>query len=126
MSRFGFIAAALLACTTGCSHEHSLEYTLSSDPPRSVLLGDDLIEIPAGVAVAARIVAIEDDARRPDRVRMIPRRVGIIGIEEIADGDHEFALWGMAPGRSDVDVFFDGERVLQLEALVTEPRIDAP
>lgn len=126
MSRFAMLAASLLACATGCSSEYSLEYTLASDPPRSVLLADDVIEIPAGVAVAARIIAIEDDARRADRVRLIPRRVGIIGIEEIADGDREFALWGMEPGRSEVDVFFDGERVLELEAIITDPRIEAP
>lgn len=126
MSRWAVFAAGLLAFATGCSTEHSLEYTLVSDPPQSVLLADDLIEIPAGVAVAARIVAIEDDARRPDRVRMIPQRVGIIGVEEIVDGDREFALWGMEPGRTEVDVFFDGEKVLELEAVVTDPRIGAP
>lgn len=126
MSRLALFAAGLLAFATGCSSEHSLEFTLVSDPPRSVLLADDLVEIPAGVAVAARVIAIEDDTRRTDRVRMVPRRVGIIGIEEIADGDREFALWGMEPGRSDVDVFFDGEKVMVLEAVVTEPRIDAP
>ncbi len=126
MSRWAVLAAGLLAFATGCSTEHSLECTLVSDPPQSVLLADDLIEIPAGVAVAARIVAIEDDARRPDRVRLIPQRVGIIGVEEIVDGDREFTLWGMEPGRTEVDVFFDGEKVLELEAVVTDPRIGAP
>jgi len=124
VSRLAWIAV-VVGLATGCTSDHSLEYTLLSDPPESVLLSDDVIEIPAGVAVAARVVPIEDDERGSQRVRFAPQRVGIIGIENVADEDRAFVLWGMEPGQSDVDVSFDGERVLRIQAVVTEPRIGA-
>ena len=104
---------------TGCSNEYWVDFQIITEAPPSVQVDDSRIEIPAGRAVGVRAVPIEDGERQEVTLDMRPARPGIVGIEESLE-DGVWVIYGAAPGATSVDLYFGGELVGEMPAVVTE------
>jgi hypothetical protein len=103
----------------GCSSERRVDFRILTNAPPEILVTGDLIEIPAGMAVGVRAVAVIDDERRPDRVELFPQRNNIVGIEPSL-GDRTWVIWGINPGSTAVEIFIAGEYIGDLTAMAVE------
>ncbi|MEM1030899.1 MAG: hypothetical protein AAF928_02605 [Myxococcota bacterium] len=116
----------LCAILPGCSTEYGLEYRLLTDPPQSVRLAEDGIEIPEGIVVAARVVGLENGDRVNDDLDFFRARTGVLGVAPVEGEGREFVFWGIEAGQTELAVTFDGTRVLEIPVDVTPARFDAP
>jgi hypothetical protein len=117
------LGAALF--TSGCASDYWVALTTISDAPPSVQVNRSRIEIPAGLAVGVRAEAMEDDERTGQQVDFVPVRAGIIGIEQALEND-EWVIYGVSPGNTDVEVWFDDELVAEMPAVITEQHPPKP
>jgi hypothetical protein len=112
--------AALAATLMGCASDYDIQVRYRSDAPPEVQMDSQRLLIPKGIGVGVEIIPIEDDERIDAEVDMVPLRAGIIGIDLTLD-DEVLFIYGVDEGSTEVDVYFDDERVLTLSAQVSQP-----
>ncbi len=117
----GVMGAAL--ALAGCSTDYRVDFQIVSDAPPEVLVTSDLIEVPAGMAVGVRAVAVIDGERRKDRVELFPQRSNIIGIEPSIQ-DRIWVIWAKNPGSTAVEIFIEGEYVGDITAVGLAPELE--
>ncbi len=124
MRRFAraFAAFSLLGAALGCQPDFGvLEFDPISTPPTSIQLRSFLIEIPAGVAVVveAKPISRNDVVYGSDtRVDLISQDRDVLVVQRRSDR-RQFALVGVAPGETCVEVFIDGRSEDCIDAVVT-------
>ncbi len=120
MSRPRTLAALLcLMAATGCSSEYWVNFASISDAPASVTVSRDLIEIPAGLAVGVMATPVEDGKAQDVPLDLVTVRNGIVGIERSLE-DEQWVIYGIAPGSTAVEIYFEDELVAEMPAVVTE------
>ena len=117
-------AAAFVAFNAGCSSDQWVEFEHISSAPPSVLINQDRIEIPAGLAVGVRATAIEDGDPVETELDLVPVHAGVIAIERALE-DGEWVIWGISPGATSVELHFGRDVVGEMSAVVTEQHATA-
>jgi hypothetical protein len=111
------LAAAALGALAGCGSEHWVEWRVKSlESPSGIILSEDRIEIPVGVAVWAEAIAIEDDEKVTVKLDFVPASP-IVGIEPHVD-DGTWILYGVQEGVTKVDIYFGEEQVDEVDAFI--------
>lgn len=114
----------LLAGATGCSSDYWVDFAYVSDAAPSVLVDSDRIEIPAGLAVGVTATPVEDGERQGIDLDMVPVRSGIIGIDQALE-ERQWVIYGVSPGTTSIELWFAGELVGEMPAVVTEQHTPA-
>ena len=117
------LSLGVALAATGCSSDYRVDFQILTNAPPDVLVTSDLIEVPAGMAVGVRAVAVIDGERRKDRVELFAQRSNIIGIEPSIE-ERTWVIWAKNPGSTAVEVFIDGDYVGDITAVGLEPAID--
>lgn len=115
-------ALALLALA-GCHAMYAgLEIRLYTSTTEPVVVTDQQIELPAGLAVAIEVLPLSGNRREYDDDALVLRseREDIL-LAEPADRQGWFVLVGVAPGETCVAVELDGEREDCIPARVVAP-----
>ena len=107
----------------GCSSERRVDFQILTDAPPEVLVTDDLIEIPAGMAIGVRAVAVIDGERREELAEFFPERSNIVGFEPSLE-ERTWVIWGKNPGSSSVEIYLDGDYAYDLTAVTLEPALE--
>lgn len=118
------LALALVASSAGCSSEYWVDFTYVSDAAPSVLVDSDRIEIPAGLAVGVTATPVEDGERTGLALDMVPVRPGIIGIDQALE-ERQWVIYGISAGATSIELWFAGELVGEMPAVVTEQHAPA-
>ena len=71
------------------------------------------------MAVGVEILPIEDDEIEDYDVEMVPIRGGVLGVDRGLEEEH-LIFYGVNAGATGVDVYFDEELVLEVQAIVNE------
>ena len=118
-ARNGMLALAIasLAALAGCSSDYWVEWRVKSlESPSGIILSEDRIEIPVGVAVWAEAIPIEDDDKVTVKLDFVAASP-IVGIEPHVD-DGTWILYGVQEGVTQVDIYFGDEQVAEVDAYI--------
>ncbi len=113
------VVLAIGAVGGGCSSEQWVDFSYLSSAPPSVTVDRDRIEIPAGIAVGVQAIPVEDGTRTTAiTLDMVPTS-RVIGIDRALEAQ-QWVIYGVAPGATEVELWFDDELVGAIPAVVTE------
>lgn len=122
-------AAGALAIMSGCSGFERIDFVYDTSLPVDVLLNDEQIRIPEGVAVITQALPTASDGvmARSTEVQLTSKDPGVLGIalalpEDFKDTDENaqwsFVLFGVKPGTTMVTVRIDGAMEGEIPAFV--------
>jgi hypothetical protein len=122
-----------LAWLPGCSSDYSVDFYYNSAPPDDALIDGHQIRIHEGIAVGVDAHPIEDGERMDTKtlLHLVSEDLGVLGIasaisnhvdvEEREGVNWSFVIFGVKAGSTTVTVFIDGEREVEIPAVV-EPQ----
>jgi len=107
----------------GCGSDYNVEFRSLTVPPKTVSLDDDQVQIPASIAVAVEVTPYEDGEEMGEDVfvELVSQNHGVIGVD-VALEEREFVLYGVEPGSTDIDLYFDDDFVGSINAVITEQK----
>jgi hypothetical protein len=102
----------------GCAPDQWVELEPITELPSQTVLQSDRIQILEGRAVGVEAIAIENNKRLDDvALDLVVDVDGIIGVDR-GLAANTFVIFGIAPGSTSVDIYFDDELVGDMPAVV--------
>ncbi len=132
------LVLGMVASTTACSRDVSLDFELLSLPQgaQDVNVGFEQIRLEEGFAIAVMARPL-DDAEKMDwekQVELEPTGFGsVMRVErmdwdedseerrdrDLRDGDWSFMMWGVSTGAANLEVYIDGEFEAEIPVVVS-------
>lgn len=113
-------AVAGLLTLSGCSHDYwvRFQYLTGADP--DVVVEDEQIHIPTGLAVAVEALPMRDEEELGNDipVDLVSRRPNVLGVDNGLEY-RQFVLYGVQPGTTAVDVYFEDNFIKEIAATVS-------
>ena len=110
----------IFALLVACGGERSVHIAVTTSIEPSIRVGSERIEIPAGLAVGVRAQAVEDEIIQSELdVDLVAVNAGFVGIEPALE-HNEWVIYGVSAGRTDVELFVEGDLVGDIPAIVVE------
>jgi len=101
------LGAALSVCACGTSFDH-VDYATIGGVPDGVLLQPTLVSLPAGVSIAARIIAVDDSGSTMQcEPTLVSDDPSIMTVERADRGSTVFS--GVSAGQTPIEVHCGGE-----------------
>ncbi|MBW2526733.1 MAG: hypothetical protein JRI23_21295 [Deltaproteobacteria bacterium] len=123
LRRLGAVVGLLVAAASslGCSSDYWVRFQFTTAAPAAVVVESDRIELPAGLAAGVRALPMRDDEQLGDQipVNLVSRRPSTLGVDQGVEERH-FVLFGVEPGTTWVDVYFDDDFITEIPATVVE------
>jgi hypothetical protein len=117
-----------LAWLPGCSANYSVSFDYNSAPPDDALIDGQQIRIHEGIAVGVDAHPVEDGELMDTQtlIHLESEDPGVLGIASAISPDAEeregvnwsFVIFGVKAGSTSVTVFIDGEREVEIPAVV--------
>jgi len=108
-----------LLSVAGCADDEWVEFRILTETPAETVLQPDLVQVPEGWAIGVEAIPIESHTRLEQiQVLFVPDTAGVIGIDRGLEMNH-FVIYGVGPGSSTVDIYFDDEIIGDIPARVT-------
>jgi hypothetical protein len=108
--------AALCACSDA-AHYRELSFTQASDPPMPVQLDADHVDLVEGVAVSARVSAIDTEGKPMPVLTFKSGDPHVFGVARGPELGH-WVFFGVARGKAQLEVDSDGHAVARLPVTV--------
>ena len=116
----GLVAGA--TTLTGCSYDYWVQFQYLTAAPPDVVIEYERIQIPEGIAAAVLATPMRDDDELDEDipVDLVSRRANIIGADQGLES-RQFVLYGVQPGTTWIDVYFEDNFICEIPATVISP-----
>jgi hypothetical protein len=110
------IAALTLLGASGCGDDW-VEFRILTEAPPDTVLQPDQIQIAEGWAVGVEAIPISSNSRVDAVLELVADNPSVIGIDRSLETNH-FVIYGVGPGQSGVDIYFDDDLIGDMPANV--------